>query len=84
MAVRDSFTPDNQRELSARDLDLGSGGPTLTPNGLLLAGGKDDKLYVLDRDHSGKKPPRRGFLNSKMVTGSRLGILHGGVKPRSR
>ncbi len=61
LAVRDSFTPDNQGELSARDLDLGSGGPMLTPNGLLLAGGKDGKLYVLDRDHLGTKPPRQAI-----------------------
>jgi Effector protein len=33
----------------------------LTPNGLLPAGGKDGRLYVLDRDHLGKKPPRRAI-----------------------
>ena len=59
LAVRDSFTPDDQRELNARDLDIGSGGPMLTPNGLLLVGGKDGKLYVLDRGQMGKAPPRR-------------------------
>ena len=54
LAVRDSFTPENQRALNERDLDLGSGGPMLTPNGLLLAGGKDGVLYVLDREHLGQ------------------------------
>jgi hypothetical protein len=51
LAVRDSFTPANQAELNARDLDIGSGGPMLTPNGLVLAGGKNGALYVLDRQH---------------------------------
>ncbi|HKE21903.1 MAG TPA: hypothetical protein VKB88_05895 [Bryobacteraceae bacterium] len=49
LAVRDSFTPTNQAELNARDLDIGSGGTMLTPNGLVLAGGKNGALYVLDR-----------------------------------
>ena len=51
LAVSASFTPADQAELNARDLDLGSGGPMLTPEGLLLAGGKDSKLYVFDHSH---------------------------------
>lgn len=58
-AVRDSFTPENQRELNAKDLDLGSGGPMLTPGGLILVGGKEGVLYVLDREHMGR--PRQAF-----------------------
>jgi len=53
LVVRDSFTPANQAELDARDLDMGSGGPMLTPNGLILVGGKSDDLYVLDTEHMG-------------------------------
>ena len=52
--VRDSFTPEDQERLNARDLGIGSGGPLLTPNGLLLAGGKNGVLYVLDRQHMSK------------------------------
>ena len=59
LAVRDSFTPDNQRELNAHDLDIGSGGPMLTPNGLLLVGGKNGDLYVLDRQSMAR--PRQIF-----------------------
>jgi hypothetical protein len=59
LTVRDSFTPDNQRELNAKDLDIGSGGPMLTPNGLVLAGGKNGDLYVLDRQHMAR--PRQIF-----------------------
>jgi hypothetical protein len=49
--VRDSFTPDDQEQLNSRDLDIGSGGPMLTPSGLVMAGGKNGVLYVLDRQH---------------------------------
>ena len=59
LVVRDSFTPPNQQELNARDLDIGSGGPLLAPNGLLLVGGKNGDLYVLDREHMGT--PRQVF-----------------------
>lgn len=59
LVVRDSFTPENQRELNAQDLDIGSGGPMLTPNGLLLVGGKNGDLYVLDRQHMAR--PRQIF-----------------------
>jgi len=52
--VRDSFTPEDQSALNAHDLDIGSGGPMLTPNGLVLVGGKNGALYVLDRQHMTK------------------------------
>jgi outer membrane protein assembly factor BamB len=52
--VRGSFTPENQAELNAHDLDLGSGGPMLTPGGLLVVGGKEGMLYVLDCEHLGQ------------------------------
>ncbi|HEY6211711.1 MAG TPA: hypothetical protein VIW45_05470, partial [Vicinamibacterales bacterium] len=45
------FTPPNEEELSARDLDLGGGGPILVPSSrLLLVAGKDSRLYAIDRD----------------------------------
>jgi len=51
LTVADVFTPDNERQLNSRDLDLGSGGPILIPagNGILLAvAGKQGPLHVLD------------------------------------
>jgi hypothetical protein len=60
MEVRDFFTPAHQKEMNASDLDLGSGGPVLLPDQpgphphLLLVGGKDGSLYLLDRDRPGK------------------------------
>jgi hypothetical protein len=51
--------------LNSTDLDLGSGGPVLLPEQagnhahLLLGGGKQGALYVLDRDRLGKMHPGR-------------------------
>lgn len=54
LLVRDYFTPSNQEALNARDADVGSGGPMLIPGTrLLVMGGKNGALYVLDRDHMG-------------------------------
>jgi hypothetical protein len=60
--VADYFIPYNQVALDSRDMDLGSGGPLLLPNSagipghphLLVAGGKEGKLYLIDRDNMGK------------------------------
>ncbi|HTK95279.1 MAG TPA: hypothetical protein VL382_06540, partial [Terriglobales bacterium] len=55
----DYFTPFNQATLEAADKDLGSGGPMLLPDQsvgpahLLLLGGKEGRLYLLDRDNLG-------------------------------
>jgi fibronectin type 3 domain-containing protein len=57
----DFFTPYNTVALDGADSDFGSGGPVLLPDSagipghphLIVAGGKEGKLYVLDRDHLG-------------------------------
>lgn len=60
LVVRDYFTPYNQEELSERDEDLGSSGPTLLPDQpgphrhLLLQPGKGRQLYLIDRDSLGQ------------------------------
>lgn len=60
LAVEDYFTPFNQSTLSAEDLDLGSGGPLLLPDQpgpfphLLITGGKEGTLYLLNRDNMGQ------------------------------
>jgi len=59
LVVRDYFTPSNQEALNERDGDVGSGGPILLPDQpgphphMLVTGGKNGVLYVLDRDHLG-------------------------------
>jgi hypothetical protein len=61
-ALVDSFTPYNQAVLQAKDLDLGSMGPLLVPGRhsiggqprrLVLIGGKQGRIYLVDRDALG-------------------------------
>jgi hypothetical protein len=60
--VADYFIPYNQVALDSHDVDLGSGGPLLLPDSagipghphLLVVGGKEGKLYLIDRDNMGK------------------------------
>ena len=60
LVVNDYFTPFNERELEAKDKDLGSGGPLLLPAQpgphphLLVVSGKGGTLYVLNCDRLGK------------------------------
>lgn len=52
--LRDYFTPFNQSELNVNDDDLGSGGPVLLPDRLLVVAGKGGTIYVVNRDRMGK------------------------------
>jgi len=57
LSVLDYFTPDNQAYLGSavNDVDLGSGGPVLIPGTtLLLGGGKDGILRLVDSSNMGK------------------------------
>ena len=45
---RQDYTPVNQAQLNSSDTDLGSGSPAVLPGGLVLIGGKDGILRVLD------------------------------------
>jgi len=59
LAVADSFTPFNQADLAARDVDLGSGGVVLLPDQpgsfphLMVTCGKEGKIYLINRDNLG-------------------------------
>jgi len=59
LSVADYFTPSDQYNLQSFDLDLGSGGPLLLPDQtsshphLMLSGGKQGTLYLVDRDNMG-------------------------------
>jgi hypothetical protein len=58
LAVKDYFTPCNERFLNGIDLDLGSGGPTLIPGtDLLYGGGKQGIVYLLSRSNLGQFAP---------------------------
>ena len=55
LEVADWFTPGNHRFLFRNNIDLSAGGVTLIPNTeLLISGGKEGVIYVLDRNHLGK------------------------------
>ncbi|HEX3150803.1 MAG TPA: fibronectin type III domain-containing protein [Gemmataceae bacterium] len=61
MKAVDYFIPYNVAALDGADSDFGSGAPIILPDSagipghphLLVAGGKEGKLYILDRDHLG-------------------------------
>jgi hypothetical protein len=66
MALLDYFTPLNTVSESNGDVDFGSGGPLLLPDlkdgagvthHLAVGAGKDQNIYVLDRDNMGKFNP---------------------------
>jgi hypothetical protein len=57
----DYFTPFDQADLTANDLDLGAAGPILPPTqtgaaapSLVLVGGKDGKIYSINRSNMGQ------------------------------
>ena len=57
--VTSFFSPNNQASLSSADLDLGAGGAAIlvdqptAPNHLVIGGGKDGTMYLLNRDNLG-------------------------------
>lgn len=54
LRVASYFTPTNYQFLNDNDLDYGGMGALLIPNsGLYLTGGKDGKLYLLNKDDMG-------------------------------
>jgi hypothetical protein len=53
--VQDWYAPQNRDDLKRFDVDLGSGGTVPVPNShLLLAGGKEGRLYLIDRNDMGR------------------------------
>jgi hypothetical protein len=62
LSLADYFTPYNQSSLNTSDTDLGSGGVSLLPDQpgthphLLVAAGKQGRIYLLDRDQLTSKP----------------------------
>jgi len=61
LTLLDYFTPTDQAQLNSNDLDLGASGPMLPPfqsgaaqPNLVIEGGKDGKVYLINRDNLGK------------------------------
>jgi hypothetical protein len=58
VGLADWFSPFNNQDLSAADDDLGSAGVLLLPGtNLLVCGGKQGRLYLIDRSHLGHFNP---------------------------
>lgn len=58
LRVLDYFTPSNFNTLNDFDLDFGTQGPTILPGtNLLVVGGKEGKMYVLDITKLGGQAP---------------------------
>jgi hypothetical protein len=75
LQVVDWFTPSNWNSLYQNDLDIGSSGPLLLPNSnLLVGGGKQGVIYVLDSQNMGRLqtgavPPLQEFQATPACTG---------------
>lgn len=61
LSIADFFTPFNEFNLDSNNTDLGSSGVVLLPDfappgptHMLIAAGKEGKLYLIDRDNMGK------------------------------
>jgi hypothetical protein len=94
LSVTDYFTTDNTVAESNTDTDLGSGSPMALPDQvdatgatrhLLIGGGKDGNLLLLDRDNMGKfnagSDPAYQLLSSALPGGlySAAAYFHGSV-----
>jgi len=95
LVLLDYFTPSNTADLTANDLDLGAAGPILPPTqtgavapNLAVVGGKDGKIYLVNRSSMGKfnastnsnvetvaignPEPTNGLFATPAVLGSRI------------
>lgn len=84
-SVADSFTPHTQNILYQDDIDVGSSGLMLLPAqcttgcahpNMLIGGGKDGNVYVVDRDHFGGYNPSQN-QNVQTVKGKTLNAMYG-------
>jgi hypothetical protein len=57
LGVQHYYAPGNHFWLNLFDLDLGSSGPVLLPNGDVIGGGKQGRLYALGRPTSSSPSP---------------------------
>ena len=70
LALVDYFTPANEAQLSLDDDDLSGSGFTLLPGtNLVLGGGKEGVLYLLDTDILGRKTANDAQVRQKILVG---------------
>jgi hypothetical protein len=56
LVLVNSFSPKNSSQLSVGDTDLGSSGPILLPGNILVGGGKQGRVYVLNPSNMPNMP----------------------------
>jgi uncharacterized protein (TIGR03437 family) len=84
LSVADYFTPFNADLLAENDIDLGSSGALLLPDSagtpqhphLLVTGGKEGRIYVIDRDRMGNFSPESDSQIVQSLPAS-IGPLYG-------
>ncbi len=85
LAVTDYFTPYNADELSDKDIDLGSSGALLLPDGmgssthphLLVSGSKSGSVYLVDRGQLRPFPTARRHADCSQSLVGAVGPLFG-------
>jgi hypothetical protein len=76
--VTSFFSPNNQASLSSGDLDLGAGGAAIlvdqstAPNHLVIGGGKEGAMYLLNRDNLGGNSSNDGGAVQIFSVGNRI------------
>lgn len=60
--MTDWFTPDDWANLNNLDEDFGSCGPLLTQSGMVIAGGKEGIVYLMDQGHLGHMQSGNGQI----------------------
>ena len=78
LKVADYFIPYNVAALDRADSDFGSGAPIILPDSagipghphLMIAGGKEGKIYFVDRDNMGKFDPNNDHVLNAVPDGS--------------
>jgi hypothetical protein len=63
-----NYTPSNTEELESTDADLGSTSPVLAGNGIVVQGGKDERLRVIDWARMRGDAPHRGGESQSVAT----------------
>lgn len=71
LALRQAYTPTDQRHLNEGDTDLGSSGPALLGHGRAAVAGKDGLVRLLSLSRLDGRPPRR----SRETLGGELQLL---------
>jgi hypothetical protein len=75
LSMLDFFQPDNEAFLRANDADLGAGGNVLMPDNPsgtpheVIGGGKDGRIFVVNRDDMGSFSPNQNNVIEVVQTG---------------